>query len=115
FCLVVARRPLSSSLFPYTTLFRSEVFSNSSAVCQTEIPFIQRFASAGTYSHADGQPDTAFLPFQFQIQISGPLISSIVFLQKITAHLSVSGPEGIQTFRTHIPVQEQRDHTLHSH
>src|SRR5699024_11898186 len=99
FCLVVARRPLSSSLFPYTTLFRSEVFSNSSAVCQTEIPFIQRFASAGTYSHADGQPDTAFLPFQFQIQISGPLISSIVFLQKITdrkstrlnsSHVSIS-------------------------
>ena len=57
--------------------------------------------------------DLTNVPLKLQIQIAGSFFPSIILFQQITAHLPVSRTKRIQTFRTHISVQQKRNHTLH--
>ena len=55
----------------------------------SKIPVVQILPFSRPDSHTDRQIGIAVLPFEFQIKITGPLLSPIIFFQKITAHLTV--------------------------
>ena len=94
-------------------LIQKEILSDTASIRQTEIPFIKRFSSSGTNPHSYRKVNIAVFSFKLKVKIACPLFPTVIFFQQIAAHLTVSGAEGIQTLRTHVSIQEKRNHALH--
>ena len=68
---------------------QEKVFADASSICQTEIPFIERFISLCADPHSDRQICFTVFSFELKIKITSSLFPSIIFLEKITAHFTI--------------------------